>query len=149
MGERGTGSLEPGVASGDVFVIAYPSPFLDYYYVANPTELPIHMQVQDRAADHAEVVVDEDGNAGAEAGDSVEKEAPMVFQYLSLLSDTLMVAGPRRGCRALRYSCNISNCNSTTTLYARGADTRPGTSNAFKHIRDRAIKCTGHRQVLA
>ena len=32
MGEKGTGSLELGVASGEVFWITYPQPALGYYY---------------------------------------------------------------------------------------------------------------------
>ena len=39
MGEDGRGSLEPGIASGDEFMLAYPLPFLDYYYYANQSEL--------------------------------------------------------------------------------------------------------------
>ena len=39
MGEDGKGSLEPGVASGDVFVMAYPTPFCEYYWYANRAEL--------------------------------------------------------------------------------------------------------------
>eukprot|EP00966_Prymnesium_polylepis_P276820 6395712-Prymnesium_polylepis.1 len=35
MGEDGNGSLEPGVASGEVFTLAYPHPFLEYYYYVN------------------------------------------------------------------------------------------------------------------
>ena len=40
MGESGEGSLEPGVASGDVFWIMSPNPFLKYYYKAHPDKLP-------------------------------------------------------------------------------------------------------------
>ena len=38
MGEDGEGSREPGVASGEEFVVSYPKPFLDYYYLENPLE---------------------------------------------------------------------------------------------------------------
>jgi hypothetical protein len=41
MGEDGRGSLEPGVASGDVFIMAYPLPFLEYYYFENRAELTV------------------------------------------------------------------------------------------------------------
>ncbi|KAL1525346.1 hypothetical protein AB1Y20_020206 [Prymnesium parvum] len=44
MGETGEGSLEPGVASGEDFSMRYPTPFLEYFYQANPQELPIDMQ---------------------------------------------------------------------------------------------------------
>ena len=40
MGESGEGSLEPGVASGDVFWVVYPNPFLKFYYNAYPDKLP-------------------------------------------------------------------------------------------------------------
>ena len=39
MGEDGRGSLEPGVASGEEFIMAYPHPFLECYYFANRAEL--------------------------------------------------------------------------------------------------------------
>ena len=35
MGEGGEGSLEPGIASGDTFWVAYQQPFLKYYYAAH------------------------------------------------------------------------------------------------------------------
>ena len=34
MSETGTGSLEPGIASGEIFWIKYPSPALEYFYAA-------------------------------------------------------------------------------------------------------------------
>mmetsp|Transcript_148 Transcript_148/g.313 ORF Transcript_148/g.313 Transcript_148/m.313 type:complete len:249 (-) Transcript_148:146-892(-) len=40
MGETGEGSLEPGVASGDVFWVCSPTPFLKHFYKANPDRLP-------------------------------------------------------------------------------------------------------------
>ena len=39
MGISGTGSLEPGAASGSEFVIRYNDKFLQFYYAANPIEL--------------------------------------------------------------------------------------------------------------
>ena len=39
MGVAGEGSLEPGIASGDVFWIAYQQPFLKYYNAAHPERL--------------------------------------------------------------------------------------------------------------
>ena len=50
MGEDGRGSLEPGVASGAEFVMAYPVPFVEYYWFANRAELKpdicIHSSIQ-------------------------------------------------------------------------------------------------------
>ena len=52
MGEHGTGSLEPGIASGDVFWIGYPAPFLEYFYAANPDKMPGGVQVCCAHAQH-------------------------------------------------------------------------------------------------
>ena len=46
MGESGEGSLEPGIASGDDFVLSYPTPFLEYYYAANCDDLPVALRPQ-------------------------------------------------------------------------------------------------------
>ena len=40
MGERGSGSLERGDSSGEVFWMHTPSPFLKYYYSTFPEKLP-------------------------------------------------------------------------------------------------------------
>ena len=40
MGASGEGSLEPGVASGEKFWVAYQQPFLKHYYAAHPDRLP-------------------------------------------------------------------------------------------------------------
>jgi hypothetical protein len=40
MGPQGTGSLEHGDASGEIFYIEYPFPFLEYYYATFPDRLP-------------------------------------------------------------------------------------------------------------
>ena len=44
MGEDGRGSLEPGVASGSEFIMAYPLPFLEHYFFPNRSELPDAVQ---------------------------------------------------------------------------------------------------------
>ena len=44
MGETGVGSLEPGIASGDEFLVGYPTPFLEYFYEENADMLPAHMR---------------------------------------------------------------------------------------------------------
>eukprot|EP00966_Prymnesium_polylepis_P175007 4049634-Prymnesium_polylepis.1 len=46
MGEDGRGSLEPGIASGSEFIMAYPLPFLEYYYFTNRSELPDVVRVK-------------------------------------------------------------------------------------------------------
>ena len=40
MGQQGTGSLEHGDSSGEIFWCGYPMPFLTYYYKTFPEEMP-------------------------------------------------------------------------------------------------------------
>ena len=40
MGVTGTGSLEHGDASGEIFWVHYPFPFLTYYYATYPDSTP-------------------------------------------------------------------------------------------------------------
>ena len=112
MGEGGTGSLEPGVASGEVFVIPYPSPFLEFFYAANPEELPLERPHSggEPAADAGateEREGEEDGEQDAHAVENTSGDA-LVFKFITLVSDTLTAAGPKRGSRALKYKCNCS-----------------------------------------
>ena len=44
MGESGTGSIEHGDASGDIFWLQYPVPFLTHYYNTFPEMLPVEMR---------------------------------------------------------------------------------------------------------
>ncbi|KAL1521918.1 hypothetical protein AB1Y20_021567 [Prymnesium parvum] len=41
MGESGTGNLEHGDASGEIFFIPYPHPFLEFFYDTFPELLPM------------------------------------------------------------------------------------------------------------
>jgi hypothetical protein len=78
MGEDGKGSLELGVASGEVFILAYPHPFLEYYWYANRSELDASVRLKlFPTLEHAVVAGDagaaeqDDGSAtavGAERG---------------------------------------------------------------------------------
>ena len=40
MGPEGTGSLEHGDASGEIFWMKAPQPFLTYYYATFPEKMP-------------------------------------------------------------------------------------------------------------
>ena len=93
MGESGEGSLEPGIASGEDFVLAYPSPFLRYYYDANPDHLPDTMQP---VVDNDEGGNVEDVGQQPEVGAAlkgVKEERPLVFKYLTPVSSMLVVGG--------------------------------------------------------
>ena len=93
MGEDGKGSLEPGVASGDVFVMAYPTPFCEYYWYANRAELDDEkrkMLFPDAEQGGASTGVAADGAALAEGGakeavvKKEEQSKPPIFDHLTL-----------------------------------------------------------------
>ena len=108
MGESGTGSLEVGVASGDVFVIAYPTPFLQFFYDANPEMLPSGMRpvTEGGAGTTASADVDLEGGDEQEQTTKQEKtQKPPVFDFLNPISSTLVTAGRKRGCYSNKYTC--------------------------------------------
>ena len=100
MGESGEGSLEPGVASGDEFVVRYPNKFLDYFYDANPLELS-NAEAEDsdssNSLDTAESENAEDIDSVKHAAKLSKVERPAIFGYLTLESNKLIMSGPRRG----------------------------------------------------
>ena len=81
MGEDGKGSLERGVASGEVFILAYPTPFLEYFWYANVSELDAPVRL--RLFPTLNVAVESDAEAVTEEPE-VKKETtrPPVFNYL-------------------------------------------------------------------
>jgi len=158
MGEDGKGSLELGVASGEVFILAYPHPFLEYYWYANRSELDASVRLKlFPTLEHAVVA----GDAGAaetlvEEPEQIKKETvrPPVFNHLELVSSTLNVSGPKRGAHTNKYKCTVAlatgQCGASITLYATGDGKSETTSNAWKHIRDKArAGCVEHQAVLA
>ena len=146
MGESGTGSLELGDASGEVFVIPYPTPFLQFFYDANPDMLPESMRPVATPAQSTERA----GEPGVEV--KPEKEKPPVFDYLTPVSSTLNVSGPKRGTYTNVYTCCIDvggrACGGKVTLYSSGDNKAETTSNAFIHIRKAALKCDFHKAVI-
>uniref|UniRef100_A0A7S0PWW4 Uncharacterized protein n=1 Tax=Coccolithus braarudii TaxID=221442 RepID=A0A7S0PWW4_9EUKA len=117
MGESGEGSLEPGVASGDVFWVMYPNPFLKYYYKEHPEKLPdghrdkpedVGTAASAGATAAADSPMDAVVRACAPAGlPELRQEAP-VFSFFSLESDELCgKPGPHHGKRQQVWKCAI------------------------------------------
>jgi hypothetical protein len=137
MGEDGRGSLEPGVASGSEFIMAYPLPFLEHYYFQNRSELPEAVRVK---AFPAGAVVggtadDEDaGSGGAPVAVKQEKEKAAIFDLFVEVSSTLATAGPTRGKYTTKYKCCVVTptgvCGGAATCYKTGDGKAETTSNA-------------------
>jgi hypothetical protein len=163
MGEDGKGSLEPGVASGDVFVMAYPLPFCEYYWFANRAELDADKRVKlFPGAEHADPsAVAAAGDAPADEGGAKEvtvkpesDEKPPIFEHLELVSSTLNVEGKMRGQYTNKYTCKVVTpkglCGCSVTLYATGDGKAETTSNAWSHLKAKANGgCPDHARVLA
>ena len=112
MGEDGRGSLEPGIASGSEFIMAYPLPFLEHYYFNNRLELPDAVRVKAFPADAVVTAGGGEVEDGAAAADGAadgaadcaadgalvkqEKERAAIFDFFQEVSSTLATAGPTR-----------------------------------------------------
>lgn len=151
MGERGTGSLELGDSSGEVFWMKYPSPFLSYYYQTFPGELPKD------AAEEADDVLDH-GTAGndaltpdvlAVAQTRKNREKSMLYGFVALIGDKLVTAGQYRGYHEWYYTCNIdlggNPCGSKFTLRAPEGKA-PATGNIARHLANFADRCPHHHE---
>jgi hypothetical protein len=166
MGESGEGSLEPGVASGDVFWVAYQQPFLKHYYKANPEKLPDgHPEkpkpqtagvpggdvptpgtvVALRTAETASPAV---GNSMPE----VKQDAP-VYGLFHLESDELCgKPGANFGKRQQSWTCQVKTpeepcCAKRTLTFDRPGKVPPN-SNLIGHIREEAKRCGYHAAAL-
>ena len=164
MGEDGRGSLEPGVASGEEFVISYPQPFLKYYYFENREELPADVRTKIFPDEVAAVGVAGDAAAatgGVAAGDGEdaqetvkqEHKRPPIFNFCEQVSSTLNTAGPKRGSYSIKYTCCVITpagpCGSSISTYASGDGKAETTSNAWTHFREKAKTCPAHAKALA
>lgn len=167
MGESGEGSLEPGAASGDDFIVGYPTPFLEYFYAANANLLPEAMRPPAARPGASETsgtgesppaddVAAESSN-DRQPPTSVKREAkpaakPPVFEYLNPESSILNTSGVKRGQYTNKYTCNVvgSNgvCGAKITLYSSGDGKSETTSNAWAHLRAACEKCPAHKAAL-
>ena len=159
MGESGEGSLEPGVASGDKFYVAYLQPFLKYYYAAHPDRLPDgHPDKPIVAIVPLEATVPAVSPA-AEARltpsglPSVKQDAP-IYGLFDMVSDKLCgVVGANYGKRQQVWVCNIRQagdipCCSKRTLTFSKPTAVPPNSNLSAHVRDEAKNCVAHAVAL-
>ena len=112
------------------FVMAYPLPFLEYYWHANRSELEPAVRAKLFPADEAGASGANDDNADdpdvpADAVVKSEKAArPPIFDHLEEVSRTLNASGPRRGTWTVKYKCSIlmckGKCDAAVTTYASG-----------------------------
>ena len=114
MGEDGSCSLEPGVASGSEFIMAYPLPFLEHYFFQNRLELPDAVRVKAFPADAVIAAGAVDGGAADEqdtGGDGelveVQQEKAAILDLFELVSSNLATAGPKRGQYSNKYKCCV------------------------------------------
>ena len=161
MGESGTGSLEHGDASGDIFWMQYPFPMLTYYYSTYPERKP---QVVDMTASPAAaggkqkaILLDDDK---PDSPPDVHPDFPHlrlsrapVMEYFGIKSDLLQEAGPKSGMFAAKFECLVveadgRQCCKERTIYHKKCRA-VSTTNLINHIRERAAVCAIHKAALA
>ena len=141
MGEDGSGGVS------EDFWMAYPDPFLKYYYEQHPEKL---RQAQEAAAPITPVARhgDETAAAAVDLEDDVPKKTPetttRVYDYLK----QIRTGKNTKGRLFTKYRCVITNdrkkcCASSVTLYGKS------TGPFFKHVRCKArAGDTAHKEVL-
>ena len=119
MGTTGTGSLEHGDASGEIFWVKYPFPFLTFYYATFVGEKPGDKEHRSPMV----VALDEESSNTVEGNHEHDtmpefpnlrlSKAP-VMQFFAINSDRGPVeAGPKSGQFAAEFECLIEgsdNC---------------------------------------
>lgn len=112
MGPNGTGSLELGDSSGEMFWMAYPLPFLTHYYDTFPEKLEPAGPGLAPDGGEVEEAADSGGggtastNAGVADGPEALRSSP-VWNSCTLEANTLIEMGPSRGGRLKVYRCTI------------------------------------------
>jgi hypothetical protein len=124
MGVTGTGSLEHGDSSGEIFWMPYPMPYLTYHYKTFPGDLPTPQNEEGGGA--AETGAGNGVVPQQEPASSTPSHALMhpdfpnlklshaaVMDSFKIKSDTLVEAGPKSGWFSATFECGaVRSANS-------------------------------------
>ena len=158
MGALGTGSLEHGDASGEIFWMPYPMPFLEYYYATYPDEKP-EAAPERTGLRKAKEIVEIADDSPAKFSPDVHPDFPNlrlgmapVFRYFTINSDVMQDCGPKSGQFAAEFECVIKGingapcCRKRTLYHKRGRAV--STSNLILHCREKSSMCANHAEAL-
>ena len=156
MGPEGRGSLEAGDASGEIFHMIYPEPFLTYYYKTFPEKMATPAGVEPAAPlAGTDEVKDEDELPG-----DVLPEFPYVrlgkapvFKHFTVASDTLIEHGKNSGKYRCKLQCCIKKIDGSVCGVEKeimhAAKKSFSTTNFIRHLRDEAAAgCAAHAAAL-
>ena len=147
MGEGGEGSLEHGDASGEIFWVPYPTPFLKHFYDTFPDLMP-----KPKGADDAAVPTVDDVNHAPDVKKEEEPKSDMhpdfphlrigtseVYKYWAINSDTLVEGGPKSGQFVAEFQCIIEGedgcaCGSKCRIYHKRGRAC-STTNLISHVK--------------
>jgi hypothetical protein len=158
MGEDGKGSLEHGDASGEIFWIEYPFPYLTYRAKTIPVEL-VEQKQKSPVVDLS--TPPRAGNGGDDASKpdmhsdypSLRLSTAPVFKCFAINSDILKEMGPMSGQFAAEFECILESCDGMACGAVRSIFHKRGrvvsTTNLIKHVRERAKTCPAHKEALA
>ena len=147
-----------GIATAETCWMAYPKPFLDYYFATFPAENPLLPQVQPQAGSPSMAsVAATDANASTTgtplASGSQAEAAPVakrgVYLYVSdePISAERITTGSMTGKFRKVYRCEVVKVNGQVcgqTLTIAGSTT----SGAITHFRAKAATCPAHAEAL-
>jgi hypothetical protein len=156
MGPNGTGSLEHGDASGELFWMPYPLPFLPFYYNTFPEEKPADPSAPKPAVPE---VTDLTSPAKPVSMPDVHPDFPHlrlsnsapVWKSWSVNSDKLVEMGPKAGMFCAEFECIIddgSGCCGTKRKMYHVRNRAVSTSNLITHMREKAKTCDKHAEAV-
>lgn len=153
MGPDGTGSLEHGDASGEIFWMPN-ADFLKHYYETFPDQKPQPskpIDVEAAIVDLSQMTPDKPDVHPDFPNIRLSSSAP-VFKYFSICSDTLQEMGPKAGQFAAAFECMIPGHDGTACGTKRRIYHKRGkgvsTSNLITHVREKAAVCPVHAEAL-
>ena len=156
MGVTGTGSLEHGDASGEIFWMRSPFPFLEYWYKEYPLQPKvektpvINLTSPDRGGD----VLVLPGSAPDMHPDfpCLRLSKAQVMTCFTINSDQLVEMGKKSGFFLAEFECLIHGSDGRPCGVTRGVYHRRcravSTTNLINHIRDAAKTCPMHKAEL-
>jgi len=139
VGERGTGSLEPGDSSGEIFWMRN-TDFLKYYYDTYPEEMPRAPGDTVGGSGCLDLTGggdDEEGGDGDCGGGITDvgapgapgasaSDRPSVYKFFRLEKDTLIQLGPKTGHYKATYVCIIHTVDGEECGCVRTIEHKPG-----------------------
>jgi hypothetical protein len=143
MGVDGRGSLE--IVEAEPFWVKYPSRFLEFFYAANPDDLPEALRPEPEVTEGCSRISDV-GDGESETKKELVETAT-VRQFFS--APTTSASTTYIDKNVMTWTCVIAKCGYQVSRTVKGEKTPAPISNMIRHVRTCAMQCDAHAKALA